>query len=316
MKKATIILAWLLCVCLLAGCSGTPAATEGPGTSSAPSQETEPRDILYTFSVRTADGRIPAELEYYVYKNAQLVGVETFGQRLGESGTVSFTASSDGDYHLVLRGAGKMEWMAEGFLLEESYPLGQNTEIIIDSAVVTDKDPFDLTDIHGGKRNYYVLGDMMRDFSVTDTDGNTYTVSQLLETKKCVVLNFWNITCVPCRMEFPHLQKAYEEYADQIALLAISPDPKDTDDMIRTYRENMGLTFPMGKCDNRWVDVMARLGNPTTVIIDRYGRICVLETGGMPEGVFEAVFEHFVAEDYKQILIDDMETFAAEKAQA
>ncbi len=315
MKKLTRILALCLCLCLLAGCQTGPGAST-TSAPSEPSKPTEPQDVLYTFSVRTADGRIPAELEYYVYKNAQLVGVETFGNRLGDTGTVSFTAPKSDSYHLVLRNPEKMEWMTEGFQLEASYPLTQeNTEIVIGSGVVTGKDPFDLSDIRGGKRLYYGLGDMMRDFTVTDTEGNTYTISEMLETKKCVVLNFWNITCVPCKMEFPHLQKAYEAYGDQIGLLAISPDPKDTDDMIRTYRENMGLSFPMGKCDPRWSAVMARLGNPTTVIIDRYGRICVLETGGMPEGVFETVFEHFVADDYKQILIPDMEAFAAEKAQ-
>jgi thiol-disulfide isomerase/thioredoxin len=64
---------------------------------------------------------------------------------------------------------------------------------------------------------------MVMDFTVTDPSGNSYTLSELTAQKKAVVLNFWYVECAPCNAEFPFLQEAYEQYADQIALLALNP---------------------------------------------------------------------------------------------
>ena len=65
------------------------------------------------------------------------------------------------------------------------------------------------------------LGDVMFDFTVTDQNGTEHTLSKLLESKKAVAINLWYTTCGPCKMEFPFLQQAYNEYKDNIALLAI-----------------------------------------------------------------------------------------------
>ncbi len=295
-KKCVKLLTLLLCTCLLmAGCQ------TGESTTASTTGQTEPGETLYTVSVRTDSGAIPMGLEYYVYKNESLLGIQAYGT-LMNNGSFEFTAPTSDTYTLVFKGMDKVG-MDEGYEILESYTLTPNTEIVFKSGIVQDKEP-------AGKQ--YVLGDMMRDFTVTDTEGNTYTISELLKTKKAVVLNFWNIKCDPCKSEFPYLQKAYEAYKDDIALLAIDPVGSDKMDMIADFKAQFGLTFPMGPCDPAWVQALAP-ANPTTVIIDRYGRICVKETGAIPEeGIFEKVFAHFVAEDYQQILIKNMEEFAKE----
>ena len=60
----------------------------------------------------------------------------------------------------------------------------------------------------------YELGDVVHDFEVTATNGTTYKLSELLKEKKAVILNFWFLNCGPCKMEFPFLEQAYEDYAD------------------------------------------------------------------------------------------------------
>ena len=46
---------------------------------------------------------------------------------------------------------------------------------------------------------FFTTGQKMRPFSVTDINGNKFTLAEL--TGKVVVLNFWFINCGPCRQE-------------------------------------------------------------------------------------------------------------------
>ncbi len=295
MKK---ILAILLALCLglsLAACDGGEAATES----------TAGEDTNYTVTVHNASGAKLTNVEYYVYKDAsRKSGILSYGTLSG-NGKIAFTAPKSQEYILVLEG------VSEGYDVQESYALTQaDTSIVLTSSVIQGKDATD--------REYeYMHGEIMVDFSVTDTDGVTHTVSELLKTKKAVVLNFWNLKCSPCKAEFPNLQKAYEAYQDDIAVIAMDCEAADTEEGIREFKSQNGLSFPMAKCDEAWRFAMASMGDPTTVIIDRYGMICVKETGAIyEEGVFEAVFAHFAAEDYEQTLIRSMEEFAAKQQDA
>ncbi len=293
MKKAlTLCLVMSLCLGLLA-CGGS---SDTVGSTAA----TQGGNAQYTVEILTNAGVVPQGLKYYVYKDAsRQTGIAAYGT-LDNSGRITFTGPQSDGYTLVL------EELPEGYQHEATYTLtGTATKVVLNTALVQGQDATGKT---------YVLGDIMRDFTITDSDGNTHTISELLKTKKCVVLNFWNIKCDPCKAEFPFLLKAYEAYKDDIALIAMNPMGTDTNAKIAEYKSQYGLTFPMASCSDAWIQA-ASPANPTTIIIDRYGRICVQETGSITgEGIFEAVFAHFVAEDYRQILIEEMEAFArAEK---
>ncbi len=290
MKK---LLALFLALCMalsLAACDGSQGTT----------QSTAGQDADYTVTVTNAAGVELQNVSYNVYKDAsRKTGILACGT-LGSDGKITFVAPEGGEYILVLEG------VAEGFNAAESYTLTEvNTDIVLTSSVIQGKDVTD--------REYeYELGEIMVDFTVTDTDGVTHTLSELLKTKKAVVLNFWNLKCNPCKTEFPNLQKAYEAYKDDIAVIALDCESVDTEEGIRAFKEQNGLSFPMGSCDPDWRAYLARMGDPTTIIIDRYGMICVRETGAIyEEGIFEAVFAHFAQEDYRQTLIRSMEDFAA-----
>ncbi len=292
MKKLLALLLALSMGLSLAACDGGTASTDS----------TAGEDTTYTVTVTNAAGVELQGVEYYVYKDSsRKTGILAYGT-LSSNGKIAFTAPKSDSYVLVLQG------VKEGFDAQESYALTQTaTDILLTSSVIGGKDALD--------REYeYELGEIMVDFSVTDSDGVTHTISELLKTKKAVVLNFWSLKCGPCKSEFPNLQKAYEAYKDDIAVIAMDCEKVDTLEGIQTYKEQNGLSFPMAKCDTAWRQLMAPLGDPTTVIIDRYGMICVKETGAIyEEGVFEAVFAHFAAEDYQQFQIRSMEEFAAKQ---
>ena len=54
------------------------------------------------------------------------------------------------------------------------------------------------------------LGKAFPDFTVTDTDGNTFTLSEALKDHDAVLINFWASWCGPCRIEFPYLRDVWE----------------------------------------------------------------------------------------------------------
>lgn len=124
------------------------------------------------------------------------------------------------------------------------------------------------------------VGDQMYDFTVTDSDGNTLTLSQMLQTKEIVVLNFWYINCPFCVKEFPAMNEAYAAYQDRVGIVALNP--YDSVPNIRRFRaDNASLTFPMASCPTGWVQTFALRGFPTTLIIDREGVIREMHVGAL-----------------------------------
>ena len=146
-------------------------------------------------------------------------------------------------------------------------------------------------------------GDVFADMSVTTPDGTTYKISELLKEKKAVVLNFWYINCGPCQMEFPYMQKAYENYQDKLEILAVNPYD-GTDKTVAEFQTKYELTFPMAAIEEEWAQYMGLLAYPTTVVIDRYGIISYVHTGMITETEeFNKLFEFFTADDYEQTII-------------
>ncbi len=151
----------------------------------------------------------------------------------------------------------------------------------------------------------YKLGDLIANHSLTDVNGNTYKFSEIFKEKEAIVLNFWFINCGPCQMEFPYLQAASDAY-DDVMVFAINPtDDKPKD--IQKYAVQNNLSLPMIKGEQDWITAFSLQGFPTTVVIDRYGKIAFSHMGAVTEdGVFEKIFEFFVNEDYEHTTIKNI----------
>ena len=125
-----------------------------------------------------------------------------------------------------------------------------------------------------------LLGKPFPDFTVTDTAGNAFTLSEELKDHEAVLINFWATWCGPCRNEFPEINKVYEEYKDRVAFIALSKEPKDTNEIIASFRQENGLTLPMGRDeDHKLYDYVETKNVPVTVIIDRFGNTGFLQIG-------------------------------------
>ncbi len=150
---------------------------------------------------------------------------------------------------------------------------------------------------------YYQIGDKMEDFTITTYDGKEVSLYKVLEQKEMVLLNLWASWCGPCGAEFPAMQEAYEQYQDKVEIIALSTEVTDTDEVLATYAQGKGMTFCVAR-DTAGVD--ARFDHmyiPTSVVVDRFGTICLVEEGGMPDpAVFANLFELYTGEDYTESL--------------
>ncbi len=83
------------------------------------------------------------------------------------------------------------------------------------------------------------------DFTVYDLDGNTHKLSDF--RGKPVILNFWASWCGPCKMEMPDLEKAYQEYGDQIQfmLVDLTDGSQETVEKASAFIKEQGYTFPV-----------------------------------------------------------------------
>lgn len=91
-----------------------------------------------------------------------------------------------------------------------------------------------------------------------------------------VVLNFWATWCAPCREEMPDLNRLADQYAKQrVTVLTITDEKADRIALyeqkvlrLRTLVATFESDQPRGALAS-----MAYQGRPTTVILDREGRI-------------------------------------------
>ena len=246
----------------------------------------------YTVEVITEGGMSLEKVGVYVYTDETKEDIVAAG-KTDESGKISFE-SEDAIGCVIM-----LENVSSGYQVKTSYEIKEKDTQIVLEAELLDAD--DLTDVT------FELGGVFADMSVTAADGNIYTVSELLKEKKAVVINFWYLNCAPCKMEFPYLQEAYDAYKDDIEVIAVNP-LDGTNETIRDFQTDLGLTFPMAVCDAQWEKAMGITAYPTTVVIDRYGTIALIHKGYVTETeTFTKVFEYFTAEDYKQTTVKYIE---------
>ena len=125
-----------------------------------------------------------------------------------------------------------------------------------------------------------ILGREFPDFSVTDTEGKNFTLSEALKDHEAVLINIWASWCPPCEAEFPLLNEVYEQFGEKIAFIALSCEAGDTVETIREYRETHGIGFPMARDENKTISgYIGGAGIPDTVIVDRFGKACFVQVG-------------------------------------
>ena len=139
----------------------------------------------------------------------------------------------------------------------------------------------------------------LADFTVDTIDGSSFTLSDALKDHEMVLINLWATWCGPCQIEFPFLQEALEKNTDKVAVIALSVEPKDTDEKLKEYAGENGLTLPMGRVGDTGLDRFANQGTPTSVIVGRGGKVMNVEVGAMTSvEEFEDLFKGYSGDNY------------------
>ena len=279
MNRFKKLLSMLLAVAImlsLVACGGNESTVETEATAG----ETG----TYTVSVKSAGGMIMEGVDIYVYADNTLADLKQYGETNAE-GIATFTMEKSSDYAIVVSGA------PDGYAVETSYAFnGNSAQITLTSSLIQGET------LSGATLG---LGDIMYDFTIMTAAGESITLSEVLAEKKMVLLNFFFTTCGPCANEFPYMEEAYQMYKDDVAVVAL--DPLDQDEVVAGYQSSMGLTFPMAACPSVWSATFNISGYPTSLVIDRYGMICLIEVGGITSlRPFTSIFETFTADDYEQ----------------
>ena len=215
-----------------------------------------------------------------------------------------FVKAKKGEYKVTVSG------LPLGFSSEkDTYTTSKDNktlDIYVSSSVIKDTVP---------ENKVYRTGDVIYDFSITDqTDRNnsvTYTLSEVLETKKMVLLNFWNTHCSPCMSEMPELELAYRQYKDDAEVFGIDVPLLGTDRVsdVRDVRNasytdpdgnKYSLTFPLAIDSNNMPYHFALTEIPVSVVIDRYGVVALIHSGSMDKSGFAELFAKYTSDDYIQ----------------
>ncbi len=116
---------------------------------------------------------------------------------------------------------------------------------------------------------------------------------------KVVVLNYWATWCPPCVVETPALDKLYRSIkAGGVEFVGIGV--KDTDSHLSAFVRDNAISYPMLSDPN--AKTALQLGRiptfslPSTVIIDRQGRVAAVYVGPVLDGDLQPVLSTLSAE--------------------
>lgn len=94
-----------------------------------------------------------------------------------------------------------------------------------------------------------------------------------------VVVNVWASWCVPCRQEFPVLQKLSARYGKKVAFLGLNSE--DSNDAAATFLREEPVPYPSYTDPGKGIaeSLGVHVGFPDTAFYDRSGKLVYLKQG-------------------------------------
>lgn len=137
------------------------------------------------------------------------------------------------------------------------------------------------------------------DFSVMDLSGKSISLSDY--KGKVLFLNFWATWCPPCRAEIPDFVEVYgQQKAKGLEILGISLDSKGKDAIVAfvdKYKINYPVVLETRSTTEKLLDdYQPGQFIPTTIVIDKQGRIRNKQVGQMTKDMLLKYFQQLAAE--------------------
>ena len=122
-------------------------------------------------------------------------------------------------------------------------------------------------------------GEQLPDFTLRQTDGQEFTLSQY--RGRVVVLNLWATWCTPCVKELPHFDRLQQAYPDEVKVLAIHSD-LITDDPLAYLQ---GFDYQIAFAVDESGQVISSLGGstmlPQTLVLSPRGEVTYNQVGSV-----------------------------------
>lgn len=228
-----------------------------------------PEEITFKATVRVSGQSKALEgIMVTVYTNGNPIPAGS--GKTDAKGVANITLLKSNSYRVVLSN------LPNGYEANEEYIFASSTvNIIIRKAAVQNEADH--------SQAQYAVGKKMTNFTLTDTEGNTYKLYDLLEENQLIVLDFWFTTCEPCKNEFPYFEAVANKYSDKMKLLAINPI-NDANSITRFRKQlntnsKTAVTFPMMRDTCNIYLGFGVSTYPTTVFIDSSGIIRDIHIG-------------------------------------
>lgn len=122
-----------------------------------------------------------------------------------------------------------------------------------------------------------------RDAALTELELTTLTGTPVRVADlrgKPAVLNVWQQTCTPCKIEMPAIERVHREFGDAVRIVGI--DSQDDPAKAAAFAADAGITYELWS--DELGDVFAALDLstiPTTVFLNADGRIVDAHTGAL-----------------------------------
>jgi len=131
-------------------------------------------------------------------------------------------------------------------------------------------------------------------------DTNNQIISSTNLSGVVTVLNFWYASCPPCRVETPDLVALVDEFNGQAQFVGVNV--RDSADTAKSFNRNFKVTYPTlidansGDVVLAFTGVVTPSAVPTTLVIDRQGRVAARILGLAEKATLRALIKSVIAE--------------------
>ncbi|MDX2036824.1 MAG: redoxin domain-containing protein [Isosphaeraceae bacterium] len=138
------------------------------------------------------------------------------------------------------------------------------------------------------------------DFELESVDGKTVKLADF--KGKVTIVDVWGTWCPPCRKEIPHFVDLLKKYESKgLAIVGINyeggDDKKEEIKKIKDFSKEFGIEYPCVLGDQK---TQAKIpdfeGYPTTLFIDRTGKVRLKVVGYHPMAQLEALVQYLLSE--------------------